>query len=66
MRFQVRIVPAIGTSLLVFHLATATGHAADRNRSGGSGQPRDLINQPVCWSAEEPDDPRYCDFANKI
>ena len=30
-----------------------------------TGQPRELINQPVCWPVEQPEDPRYCDFAQK-
>ena len=30
------------------------------------GQPRDLINQPVCWLPDQPDDGRHCDFAERI
>jgi hypothetical protein len=62
MFFRIKSLAAL---VFIFHFATATGHAADRNRFFDSGQPRELINQPVCGSAEEPDDPRYCDFAQK-
>jgi hypothetical protein len=65
MRFQIRLLLAIGAILFVFHFATASSHAADRNRSFDSGQPRDLINQPGCWSSEQPDPSRNCDYAQK-
>jgi hypothetical protein len=38
----------------------AAGHF---NRSNDSGQPRELINQPVCWAFEVGNDPRPCDVA---
>ena len=63
MRFQIGILAAIA-ALAVFHTA-APAAAAARNRSLDSGQPRELINHPVCSLAEEPDDPRYCDFGQK-
>jgi hypothetical protein len=55
----------VGATLVVFQLSTILCDASDRNRSFDSGQPRDLINQPVCWSAEQADEPQYCDFAQK-
>ena len=66
MRFHTRRLPAAGAILFVFGLAATSSQAANLNRFFDSGQPRELINQPMCWSAEGPDDPRYCDFANKI
>jgi len=60
-----RFSEVVGATLIVFHLGAFSCDAADRNRSFDSGQPRELINQPVCWSAEQPDDSRYCDFAQR-
>ena len=65
MRFQIRLLPAIGAILFVFLLSTASGHAADPNRFFDLGQPRDLINQPGCWSSEQPDPSRNCDYAQR-
>ena len=65
MQFQIRSLPAVGAILFVL-LATASGQAANLNRLFDSGQPRELINQPVCSSLEQPDDPRYCDFAQRF
>jgi hypothetical protein len=31
-------------------------------RSMDAGQPRDLINRPACWTAEEPDDISRCEL----
>jgi hypothetical protein len=56
---------AVVVATLVFHLSAASCDAADRNRSSDTGQPRELINQPLCWSAEQPDDALYCDFAQR-
>jgi len=53
------------SGILIFHLATAACQAANRNRSFDSGQPRDLINQPVCWPAEQADELNSCDFAHR-
>jgi hypothetical protein len=55
----------VGALILVSHFGTTSCLAADRYRSWDSGQPRDLINQPVCWAAEQPEDSRDCDFARK-
>lgn len=63
MRFQIRIVAALAV-LFAFHVA-ASAPAAARIRSLDSGQPRELINHPVCSSAEELDDPGSCDFAQR-
>ena len=65
MRFQSKILLAVGAIVSVFHLTTASGRSADRARFFDLGQPRELINQPVCWPPEQPDDPRYCDFAHR-
>ena len=41
--------------------------AADRSsKSIESGQPRDLINQPVCWPPEEFGEGQRCEFARKV
>ena len=56
---------SIAAILCVFHFGMASCDAADRNRSFDSGQPLDLINRPVCWSSEQPDPSRNCDFAQK-
>ena len=65
MRFQHEILLAAGAIVLVFLFTTASGRSADRARFFDSGKPRELINQPVCWPPEQPDDPRYCDFAHR-
>jgi len=54
---------AVGAALLALHLSTGPSRAADRNQLPNLGYPNELINQPVCWSAEAPDASRYCDFA---
>lgn len=64
MSFRTGIAVALSTTVLAFHVGAAA--AADRNRSFDSGRPRELINQPVCWPPEQPDDPRYCDFAQRF
>jgi hypothetical protein len=61
-----RFSAVVAATLFVFQLSTASCEAADRNRSYDSGQPRDLINQPVCWPPEQADDSHYCDFAQRI
>lgn len=55
-----QFLAVVGAALVVLHLSTAPGRTAD------SGHPPDLINQPVCWSAEEPDPSRHCDFALRV
>jgi hypothetical protein len=56
----------LGSAFFVFQLGTVSCNALNQNRSFDSGQPHDLINQPACWSPEQPDDSRYCDFAQRI
>ena len=53
-------------ALLTFHLSTGPSHAADRDQLPDLGRPNELINQPVCWSAEAPDASRHCDFALRV
>jgi hypothetical protein len=65
MRFQLKLLLAVSAIALVFLFTTASGRSAERARFFDSGQPRELINQPVCWPPEQPDDPRYCDFAHR-
>jgi hypothetical protein len=61
-----RISGAAIATLIVLHFGPTSGHAEDRGGTFDSGQSRDLINHPVCWSADEPDETRYCDFAQKF
>jgi hypothetical protein len=56
-----RFLTLAGAALAALHLGIAASHAAD----GNLGQPKELINQPVCWTAEEPDFSRHCDFAQR-
>ena len=56
---------SIGAILCVLYFGTASCGAADRSQSFDTGQPRELINRPVCWSPEQPDPSRDCDFAQK-
>jgi len=56
----------IGATTIIFQLSMVSCNAADGNRSYDSGQPHDLINQPVCWSSEQADDSHDCDFAQRI
>jgi hypothetical protein len=65
MTFRNQFSAAVCATILIFHLTTAPCEAADRSRTFDSGQPRELINQPVCWSAEQPDDWNSCDFAHR-
>jgi len=60
-----RISGALVTTLFVLHFGAASCDAADRSRSFDSGQPRELINNPMCWTGEQPDEARYCDFAER-
>ena len=52
---------SIGAILCVLYFGTASCGAADRSQS----LTQQLINRPVCWSPEQPDPSRYCDFAQK-
>jgi hypothetical protein len=54
----------IAALALSFH-ATAC-EAADRSQSIETGQPRDLINQPVCWPPDEFQEARRCELAGKL
>lgn len=65
MIFKNQFLAVIGAALLALHLSTEPSRAADRNQPSNLGQPNELINQPVCWSAEEPDPFRHCDFAQR-
>jgi hypothetical protein len=65
MIFQNQVLAVVGATLIALHLGTAPGRAADGNRPLDSGRPPELINQPVCWSAEEPDPVRHCDLAQR-
>jgi hypothetical protein len=65
MVFQNQFSAITTAALILLHLSTAPCRATDRNRPFDSGQPPELINQPVCWFAEEPDPSRYCDFAQR-
>ncbi len=66
MIFQNQFLAVLGAALVALCLSTAPGHATDRTRPFDSGRPPELINQPVCWSAEEPDPSRHCDFAQSL
>ena len=63
MAFQNQFLAVVGAALVALQLSTEPSRAADRNRLFDSGRPPELINQPVCWSTEEPEPSRYCDFA---
>jgi hypothetical protein len=65
MKFRSRFSAAATVTILFFHFTTAPCQAADRNRFFDSGQSRELINQPMCWSAEQPNEPSDCDFAHR-
>jgi hypothetical protein len=63
---QNQFLANVGAALLALHLSTEPGRAADHNQLPNLGHPNELINQPVCWSAEEPDPFRHCDFALRV
>jgi len=65
MIFQNQFLTIVITVLVVLQLSTDPGRAADRNRPFDSGHSPELINHPVCWSAEEPDPSRHCGFAER-
>jgi|tagenome__1003787_1003787.scaffolds.fasta_scaffold20819777_3 hypothetical protein len=65
MIFQNQLFAVVGAALLALHLSTEPSRAADRNQLLKFGHPNELINQPVCWSAEEPDPFRHCDFVQR-
>ena len=65
MVFQKWISVAV-TAFIVFHLGLSAPHAADRHRSIDSGQPRELINHPICSSLEQPDETVHCEYAQRL
>jgi len=65
MSFQKVILLAVGVTILAFDFGLSA-QAADRYRSVETGRSRELINQPICWPTEQPDDPNYCDFAQRL
>ena len=65
MIFQNQFSAVASVALVALHLATAPSHAADGKQPSDSEQPSELINHPVCWSADEPDPSRHCDFAQR-
>lgn len=65
MVLQHRFLAIVSAALVALQLSTAPSRAADRNRPFDSGHLPELINQPVCWSADEPDPSRHCDFAQR-
>jgi len=66
MIFQNQFLAVVGLALVALHLSTEPSNAGDRNRPFDSGGPPELINQPVCWSADEPDASLHCDFALRV
>ena len=57
---------ALIASLGVYSDATMCKAADRSSQSIESGQPRDLINQPVCWPPEEFGEGQRCEFAGKF
>ena len=55
MVFQNQFSAVVGATLILLDLGISPCRAADRNRPFDSGHSPELINQPVCWSADEPD-----------
>jgi hypothetical protein len=66
MILQNKFLAVIAAALLALHLSTEPSRAVDRNQLRNLGHPNELINQPVCWSAEELDPFRHCDFSERI
>lgn len=66
MFFQKQFLAVVGATLLALHFSTAPSRAEDGNQPINSRHPNELINKPVCWSAEEPDPSRHCDFAQNF
>lgn len=57
---------ALIAGLAVYSQVTSCEAADRRSQSIESGQPRELINQPVCWPPEEFEEGRSCEFAGKF
>jgi hypothetical protein len=58
--FQQQILAVVGATLVGLHLSSGPASFANRDRPPNSGRPPELINQPICWSPEEPDPSQYC------
>jgi len=56
---NVYAVAITAAALLTLLLVDALGKAGTQV---GSGQPRELINQPFCWTPENPDDISRCEL----
>jgi hypothetical protein len=65
MIFQNQFLAVAGVALVALQLSTVASRASDPSQRFAPTGPAELINQPVCWSAEEPDPSRHCDFAQK-
>jgi hypothetical protein len=69
MKVRTRTFGAIVGSMVTFiatSAATMSCHAADRSQSSiETGQPRDLVNRPLCWTYENFDDLSRCEIANR-
>jgi phage portal protein BeeE len=69
MEARTRTFSAIVCSLVTFistSLATMSCHAADRpNSFAETGQLRELVNRPDCWTCENIDDLRRCEIADR-
>jgi hypothetical protein len=65
MIFQNQFSAVASFALIALHLATAPSHAANLNQPSDSERFPELINHPVCRSADEPDPSRHCDFAQR-
>lgn len=56
----------LAAGLAIYFGVTAV-EALDRSRSSiDSGQPRDLINQPICWPPEQSQESPRCEFTQRI
>jgi hypothetical protein len=55
----------LGITPFVFYFGTVLCEAGERYRSFDSGHLPELINRPACWTSEQPDPSRNCDFAQK-
>ena len=70
MKPRKRIFCAAIAYSIIAALATSAGmfscQAADRSGAGiETGEPRELVNRPVCWLCETVDDLRGCEIANR-
>ena len=66
MQSRTRTTVYAGLSILIACVTISTCQAADRfSRSGDTGQPRELINQPVCCAVENADALRRCEIGEQ-